>query len=61
MPTVGKAITMKIIVFQSTLKLFLNPTGAGYNIETRQGRGERGEGTVHHQNMSANVSLSFRE
>jgi hypothetical protein len=44
MPTVGKAITMEIVVFQSKQKLFLNPTGAGdgYNIETRERRGEGG-------------------
>jgi hypothetical protein len=43
MSTVGKEITMNIVVFQSKQKLFLNPTGACYNIETREGGGERGE------------------
>ena len=36
MLTVGKAITMEVLVFQSTQKLFLNPKGAGYNIKTRK-------------------------
>jgi hypothetical protein len=36
MLTAGKAITMDVLVFQSKQKLFLNPQGAGYNIETRK-------------------------
>ena len=36
MLTVGKAITMGVLVFQSKQKLFLNPQGAGYNIETKK-------------------------
>ena len=35
-PTVGQAITMHILVFQSKQKLFLTPTGASNNIETRE-------------------------
>jgi hypothetical protein len=36
MPTVGQAITMQILMFQSKQKLFLTPTGVSYNIETRK-------------------------
>ena len=36
MPTVGQAITMQILMFQSKQKMFLAPTGASYNIVTRK-------------------------